>query len=79
MSLALLKHLDQEDPQVRPGPEPAPTSGHDHGDYDQNLDAMGNGKGKGKGKGDGNCHTCGGEGHYARECPSVPPVGPQSQ
>ena len=42
---------------------------------DNSLDAM---KGKGKGKGDGRCHTCGGEGYFARCCPSVAPVGPQS-
>jgi hypothetical protein len=42
-------------------------SGHD-------LDAMGKG---GKGKG-GACHCCGGEGHFARDCPSTQPIGPQS-
>ena len=35
------------------------------------LDAIG-GKG-GKGKGVGKCHVCGGDGHFARVCPSVPP------
>ena len=39
------------------------------------LDAM---KGKGKGKGDGKCHKCLGEGHFARDCPSIEPIGPQS-
>ena len=35
-------------------------------------------KGKGTGgKGDGRCHTCGGEGHFASDRPSVAPVGPQ--
>jgi len=33
-------------------------------------------KGKGKGKGDGRCHVCNGEGHFARDCPSTPPVSP---
>ena len=34
-------------------------------------------KGKGKGgKGNGRCHTCGGEGHFTRNCPSVVTVGP---
>ena len=42
-------------------------SGHD-------LDALGKG---GKGKG-GACHCCGGEGHFARDCPSTQPIGPQS-
>ena len=42
-------------------------------DESANLDAMG----KGKGKGDGKCHVCNGDGHYARDCPSVPPIGPQ--
>ena len=40
------------------------------------LDAFA--KGKGKGKGDGCCHVCKGEGHFARDCPSTPPVSPQS-
>ena len=42
---------------------------------DYGLDAVG----KGKGKGNGKCHTCDGEGHFARDCPSIPPIGPQSQ
>ena len=40
------------------------------------LDAMG-GKG-GKGKGDGKFHVCCGDGHFARDCPSVPPISPMS-
>ena len=40
------------------------------------LDAFA--KGKGKGKGDSRCHTCNGEWHFARDCPSPPPVSPQA-
>ena len=41
------------------------------------LDAFG--KGKGKGKNTGKCSVCGGDGHYAPECPSVarPNIGTQ--
>ena len=38
------------------------------------IDAFG--KGKGKGKSDGRCHVCNAEGHFARVCPSTPPVSP---
>ena len=72
-------------PHVRPGYEPAPVPpshpGPDieqHGMYDQHLDAMGSKNGKGKAKGDGKCHTCGGDRHFSRECPSTAPVGPQA-
>ena len=37
------------------------------------LDAF---KGKMAGKGNGKCHVCDGEGHFARDCPSTPPVSP---
>ena len=84
MGLALLGHPEPAALHVRPGYEPAPVPpshpGPDieqHGMFDQHLDAMG-GKSKGKGKGDGKCHTCGGDGHFSRECPSTSPVGPQS-
>ena len=39
------------------------------------IDTLGKGKDKGKG---GRCHTCNGEGQFARDCPSVPPVSPQA-
>ena len=41
---------------------------------DASLDAFA----KGKGKGDGRCRVCNGEGHFARDCPSVEPVSPQA-
>ena len=40
------------------------------------LDATG-GKG-GNGKGDGKYYVCGGNGHFARDCLSVPPINPMS-
>ena len=45
---------------------------------DASLDAVAKGKGKGKGKNDGRCSICNGEGHFARDCPSTPPVSPQA-
>ena len=36
------------------------------------LDAMIGGNGKGKN--DGKCNTCGGHGHYSRDCPSTHPL-----
>ena len=36
------------------------------------------GKGKRKGKNDGRCNICNGEGHFARDCPSTPPLSPQA-
>ena len=46
-------------------PEPPPLR--------EDLDAFGQ-KGKGKGKNDGKCNQCGGDGHYARDCPSAVPL-----
>ena len=43
---------------------PAPTATEK-----SDLDAVNKGKGKGKG-----CHPCGGDGHYARDCPSQLPL-----
>ena len=79
MGLALIGHAEQE-PQPKPTKhEPnidSPGMRNDDGYENAHLDAL---KGKGKGKGDGSCHTCGGQGHYARECPSTPPISPTSQ
>ena len=36
---------------------------------------MAKGKSKGKGKNDGKFNTCGGDGHYSRNCPSTPGPG----
>ena len=58
-------------------PETAPSSAGSETPVAE-LDAFAKGKGKGKGKGDGRCHTCNGEGHFARVCPWVPPVSPQA-
>ena len=60
-------------------PPPVPDAPPDGASTQQaaELDVFANGKGKGKGKGDGRCHACNGEGHFARDCPSRPPVGPQ--
>ena len=85
MGLALLGYPEPAAVHVPPGYEPASAPpahpGPDveqRGMFDQHLDAMGGKGGKGKGKGDGKCHTCGGDGHFSRECPSTAPVGPQS-
>ena len=40
------------------------------------IDAVQKGKGKGKGKNDGRCNICMGEGHFARDFPSVEPTAP---
>ena len=48
------------------------------GAQDAPLDAVGKGKGKGKGKKDGRCNIRNGEGHFATDCPSTPPVSPQA-
>ena len=48
------------------------------GAQDAPLDAVGKGKGKGNGKKYGRCNICKGEGHFARDCPSTPPVSPQA-
>ena len=74
MGLALIGDGGGEPPQVDVGP--GWPSDLDHKPANVDLDAMG-GKGR-KGKGDGKCHVCGGDGHFARDCPSVPPIGPMS-
>ena len=83
MGLPLLGHPELAATNVGPGYElaPAPPSNPDidqNSAYDTHLDAMGGKNGNGKGKGDGKCHTCGGDGHFSRECPSTAPVGPQA-
>ena len=69
MGLALIGDGGGEVPNVDVGPGWPSDSGFKSEGVD--LDAMG-GKGA-KGKGDGKCHVCGGDGHFARDCPSVPP------
>ena len=83
MGLALLGHPELAAPRARPGYEPAPAPSSNPGidqtgAYDPHLDAKGGRSGKVKGNGDGKCHTCGGDGHFSRECPSTAPVGPQA-
>ena len=75
---------DTDDPMglhaVAPGDEAkqdGPPSGAVGAGTENSLDAFGKGgKGKGKGIGDGRCRVCNGEGHFARDCPSVEPVSP---
>ena len=69
MGLALFAERGSYVPHVAPPIEPPI-------EVSAELDAFG--KGKGNGKGDGRSQVCDGEGHFARECPSVPPVSPQS-
>ena len=47
----------------------AVANNHEVGAYE--LDAI---AGKGRGKEDGKCHTCGGDGHVSRDCPSTLPT-----
>ena len=75
MGLALIGDGGGEVPHVDVGP--GRPSDSDYKPVNVDLDAMG-GKG-GKGKGDGKCHVCGGDGHFVRDCPSVPPISPMSQ
>ena len=72
LGLALFAESDAHPqyPSFFPPPVDAPT------EPAAELDALN--KGKGKGKGDGRCHVCNGEGNFARDCPSTPPVSPQS-
>jgi hypothetical protein len=73
MGLAIVGDGGCEAPQVEVGAGWPSEVDHKKG---VDLDAMG-GKG-GKGKGDGKCHICSGDGHFARDCPSVPPINPMS-
>ena len=78
MGLALMgegRHGEDDGASPSGGVQPSPTWSVD-APASADLDAAG--KGKGKGKGDGKCHVCGGDGHFARDCPSVPPIGPQA-
>ena len=79
MGLALVEaregpEVQQPDPEMlAAGGGAAP--GRDEQQWDNSLDAVAKGKGKGKG---GVCHTCGGQGHFARDCATVLPLSPQS-
>ena len=59
--------LDEKPKEADKAPTTAATGG------EASLDAFGKG-----GKGDGKCRVCLGEGHFARDCPSVEPVSPQA-
>ena len=69
IGLALIGDGGGEVPKVDVGP--GWPSDRDFKSEGADLDAMG-GTGA-KGKGDGKCHVCGGDGHSARDFPSVPP------
>ena len=74
MGLALVGDSNFEAPRVDVGAEcPGENEFKTEG---AELDAMG-GK-DGEGKGDGKCHVFVGYGHFARDCPSVPPISPMS-
>ena len=74
MGLALIGDGGGEVPNVDVGPGWPSDRGFKSEGVD--LDAMG-GQGA-KGNGDGKCHVCGGDGHFARDCASVPPISPMS-
>ena len=74
MGLALVSDGNVEVPKVDVAPG-WPSEGQCKTDGAE-LDEMG-GKG-GCGKGYGKCHVCGGDGHFAPDCPSVPFISPMS-